>query len=106
MVRAASSSSVPSSPLLPSPFLPSYSVLIWEIVHAKTPDLLAQEGDVSGGPLLSRLQRQLDRGARLKMGADLPEWARHVFAEGSRAAPHARPSFVVIVARLEAVAEQ
>lgn len=75
-------------------------------MHAKTPDLLAQEGDASGGPLLSRLQRQLDRGARLKMGDELPHWARHVFTEGSRAAPHARPSFVVIVAQLEAAAAQ
>jgi hypothetical protein len=76
-------------------------VLVWEIVHAKVPDLLDQEGDVSGGPLFDCLARQLERGARLKMGVDAPEWARHVFAESCTADPQARPSFTVIVASLE-----
>lgn len=80
-------------------------MLVWEIVYAKVPDLLKQEGDASGGPLLNRLQRQLERGARLKMGAEAPEWARHVFAEGSTADPQARPSFATIVANLEAAVE-
>jgi hypothetical protein len=76
-------------------------VLVWEIAYARAPDLLAQEGDVSGGPFLGRLERQLERGARLKMCVKAPEWARHVFAEGSTADPQARPSFSAIVASLE-----
>ena len=76
-------------------------MLVWELVHAQTPDLLAQEGDVGRGPMLGRLLKQLERGARLKMGLGTPDWARHVFAECSAAAPEARPSFAVMVELLE-----
>jgi hypothetical protein len=79
-------------------------VLVWELVHAQTPDLLAQEGDVGRGPMLGRLLKQLERGARLKMGLGTPEWARRVSAKSSAAAPEARPSFATIVEMLEAEA--
>merc|ERR1719201_1104325 len=80
----------------------SYSVLLWELVHARAPDLLQQEGDVGGGPFLGRLSRQLDRGARLKMGAGAPAWARQTFVDCSMADAQARCSFASVVSRLEA----
>lgn len=88
----------------PSPLSPSnsYSVLLWELVHARAPDLLQQEGDVGGGPFLGRLSRQLDRGARLKMGAGAPAWARQTFVDCSMADAQARCSFASVVSRLEA----
>lgn len=61
---------------------------------------------MSGGPFLGRLVRQLERGARLKMGGEAPEWAQRVFAESSTADPQARPSFAAIVTSLEAVEEK
>jgi hypothetical protein len=86
---------------LPPSSLDSYSVLLWELLHARTPDLLKQEGDVGRGPLLGRLVRQLDRCARLKMRADSPNWARQVFAECSTADAQARCSFATVVLRIE-----
>lgn len=78
----------------------SFGVVLWELVEEREPDLLAQVGDVGRGPLMSRLQRQLERGARLRLGSSAPEWAASLITKCFMADPSARPPFSQLLSQL------
>lgn len=68
------------------------------------PDLLKQVGEVKkGGPILSRILRQLERGARLKLSLSCPLPFVTELLPGCHAAdPGARPTFKDILRELGA----
>jgi Leucine-rich repeat (LRR) protein len=79
----------------------AFSVMVWELVEERTPDLLRETGtEARRGPpsvLLKQLLEVLDADKRLRLSAEAPAWARRVVAECMVAEPSERPSF----ARLE-----
>lgn len=83
----------------------SFGVVVWETLACRTPDLLGEVGDVRGGPVLSRLLRQLESGARLQLPDASPAWAVAALTACQAADPEARPTFATLLQDLEAATE-
>ena len=76
---------------------------MWELAELRTPDLLRQVGDLGKGPVLGRLLRQLERGARLKLGLTCPlPFVTELLPRCHAADPRVRPSFRDILKELGA----
>ncbi len=81
----------------------SFAVLLWEIAAQKAPDVL-QEADSAvsrKGPIMSTLLAVLEKGTRLRAGADWPTWYVMLMEKCWAGEGKNRPSFAEIVHVLE-----
>jgi TusA-related sulfurtransferase len=74
------------------------------LAELQVPDLLKQVGEVKkGGPILSRILQQLERGARLKLSLSCPlPFVTALLPRCHAADPGARPTFKDILKELGA----
>lgn len=79
----------------------SFGIIVWELVEARVPDLLEQEGENTRGPGSERkLQLLLEAGKRLRHDSIVPSWAENMSQRCTETDPMMRPSFAELEAAL------